>query len=119
MNAIKKGSSGNNSSNQVGVERQIGQILRIIEKSTVIDFHCLWLLDLLGILASTIEDGLQPNSSISRVAVVKAIQLFRNASSSCKQIAQHSILGGSFIKLIDALNFTLKVCKNLTKHLWK
>ena len=67
-------------------------------------------LDGLGTLGTVIEMGLQPNSDVSRVAVTKAVQLYRNACSSCKQIAQHSILGGSFIVLLDALNFTMKVC---------
>lgn len=93
----------------MGAERPIGQIIRIIEKSSVVDFHALWLLDGLGILANIIETGLQANSEVSRVAVTKAVQLYRNACSSCKQIAQHSILGGSILVLLDALNFTLKV----------
>jgi hypothetical protein len=102
LNTIKKGGSS------FGVEREFGKVIRIIEKSSVVDYHCLWLLDGLGILSSTIEDGLQPNTEISRVAVIKAIQLFRNACSSCIQIAQHAILGGSFKTLLDALIFTLK-----------
>lgn len=93
----------------MGAERPIGQIIRIIEKSAIVDFHALWLLDGLGILGNVIEMGLQPNSEVSRIAVTKAVQLYRNACSSCKQIAQHSILGGSFLVLLDALNYTLKV----------
>ena len=107
LNAIRKGNASNGV--QMGAERPIGQIIRIIEKSTVVDFHALWLLDGLGTLANLIEMGLQPNSDISRVAVNKAVQLYRNASSSCKQLAQHSILGGSFFVLMDALSYTLKV----------
>lgn len=53
--------------------------------------------------------GIRPNSEVSRIAVTKAVQLYRNACSSCKQIAQHSVLGGSILKFIDALSFTLKV----------
>lgn len=118
LNAIKKGNGNSGTGVQMGAERPIGQILRIIapenvkarsDKSAVIDFHALWLLDGLGTLANVIEEGLQPNSEVSRVAVTKAVQLYRNACSSCKQIAQHSILGGSFLVLLDALNFTLKV----------
>jgi len=109
LNAIKKTLNNGSGNNQLGTERPCGQIIRIIEKSSIVDFHCLWLLDGLGTLASIIENGLQPNSDISRVAVIKAIQLYRNASSSCKQIAQHSILGGSFITLLDVLIYTLKV----------
>ncbi|KAG5670752.1 hypothetical protein PVAND_000993 [Polypedilum vanderplanki] len=108
INAIKKSNQNNSGKNQLGAERPIGQIIRIIEKSTVVDFHCLWLLDGLGVLATIIENGLQPNSDISRIAVIKAIQLYRNACSSCKQIAHHSILAGSFITLLDALNFALR-----------
>lgn len=109
MNAIKKTLNNGSGNNQLGTERPCGQIIRIIEKSSIVDFHCLWLLDGLGTLASIIENGIQPNSDVSRVAVIKAIQLYRNASSSCKQIAQHSILGGSFITLLDVLIYTLKV----------
>jgi hypothetical protein len=108
LNAIKRG-NGSAGNNQLGIERPIGQIIRQIEKCATVDFHCLWLLDGLGTLATVIEDGIKPNSDISRVALTKAIQLYRNSCSSCKQIAQHSILAGSFLKLIDALNFTLKV----------
>lgn len=107
LNAIKKGNASTGV--QMGAERPIGQIIRIIEKSTVVDFHALWLLDGLGTLANVIEMGLQPNSDVSRVAVTKAVQLYRNACSSCKQIAQHSILGGSFLVLLDALSYTMKV----------
>lgn len=109
LNAIKKVISNGSGNNQLGAERPIGQIIRIIEKSAVVDFHCLWLLDGLGVLTSVIESGLQPNSDISRIAVIKAIQLYRNASSSCKQIAHHSILAGSFVTLLDVLIYTLKV----------
>lgn len=118
LNAIKRGNGSGNNNNQLGVERPIGQIIRQIEKCTVVDFHCLWLMDSLGILATVIEDGIKPNSDISRVALTKAIQLYRNSCSSCKQIAQHSILAGSFIKLLDALNFALKVkfCVSLIGH---
>lgn len=128
LTAIRKGNAGTGV--QMGAERPIGQIIRIIEKSSIVDFHALWLLgrfetiiyfvsfigcfnkflDGLGTLGTVIEMGLQPNSDVSRVAVTKAVQLYRNACSSCKQIAQHSILGGSFIVLLDALNFTMKVC---------
>ncbi|CRL00819.1 CLUMA_CG014070, isoform A [Clunio marinus] len=106
LNAIKKGNAS--SGVQMGAERPIGQIIRIIEKSNVVDFHALWLLDGLGTLANVIESGLQPNSDVTRVAVTKAVQLYRNACSSCKQIAQHSILGGSFIVLLDALLTTIE-----------
>jgi hypothetical protein len=111
LNAIRKGNASTGV--QMGAERPIGQIVRIIEKSAVVDFHALWLLDGLGTLANVIETGLlQPNSEVTRVAVTKAVQLYRNACSSCKQIAQHSILGGSFLVLLDCLNFTLKVRSN-------
>lgn len=98
----------------MGAERPIGQIIRIIEKAAVVDFHALWLLDGLGTLENIIDLGLQPGSEVSRVAVTKAVQLYRNSCSSCKQIAQHSILGGSILGLIDALNFTFKVRTALT-----
>lgn len=96
LNAIKKGNGSSGTGVQMGAERPIGQILRIIapenvktkgDKSAVIDFHALWLLDGLGILANVIEEGLQPNSEVSLVAVTKAVQLYRNGififSSRC------------------------------------
>ncbi|CAO1304056.1 unnamed protein product [Diamesa serratosioi] len=106
LNAISKRNSGT-SGVQMGVERPIGQISRIVAKSQVADFKALWLLDGLGILANVIECGLQPYSDISRKALVMAIQLYREACSSCKQIANHAILGGSILVLFDALAFTL------------
>lgn len=107
LNAISKRNSGTGV--QMGVERPIGQISRIFAKSQVSDFKALWLLDGLGILANVIESGLQPYSDISRKALVMAIQLYREACSSCKQIANHAILGGSILVLFDALAFTLMV----------
>lgn len=105
--AISKGNTM--SSNGPGVERPIGQILRVMEKSNVADFQSMWLLDGLGTLIKVIEEGLQPHSDISQVGVIKAIQLYRNASSSCPQIARHAIMGGSFFVILDALSATLEV----------
>ncbi len=104
--AITKGNVNNN--NSIGVERPIGQILRILEKSNIADFHCFWLLDGLGILMKVINEGLKGNSDYSHLAVTKAIQLYRNSSSSCTQIARHSILAGSLFALLDALALTIE-----------
>lgn len=61
---IKK---GNNNNSQLGVERPIGQIIRQIEKSEVVDFHCLWLLDGLGILATVVEEGIAISCLLKKV----------------------------------------------------
>lgn len=49
-----------------GIERPLGQLLRLIAKAQVFDFQCFWLLDGLGVVTKVIEDGMQQNSDISR-----------------------------------------------------
>lgn len=49
-----------------GIERPLGQLLRLLVKAQVFDFQCFWLLDGLGILAQVIIDGMTPNSEVSR-----------------------------------------------------
>lgn len=97
--------------------RTIGKISRIIEMANKNDFHAFWLLDGLGILTDLInsfknnlnedfKNSRQP--PLLRVTVV-SIQLYRSTCSSCKQISDHAILGGSIISLIDLLQMSLKV----------
>lgn len=49
-----------------GIERPLGQLLRCLVKAQVFDFQCFWLLDGLGALAQVINDGMDPNSEVSR-----------------------------------------------------
>lgn len=49
-----------------GIERPLGQLLRLLTKAEVFDFQCFWLLDGLGVLGQVINDGMIPNSEVSR-----------------------------------------------------
>lgn len=49
-----------------GMERPLGQLLRLIAKPAVFDFQCLWLMDGLGVLAEVIKNALEPNNDLSR-----------------------------------------------------
>lgn len=60
LGIIKKGGG------TVGIERPLGQLLRLLTKAQVFDFQCFWLLDGLGVLAEVINDGIAPNSEVSR-----------------------------------------------------
>lgn len=93
----------------IGIERPLGQMIRQIAKAQVADFQSMWLLDGLGVLSEVICKGMQENSGVSKKAVVLAVQLYRNACSSCPQIARHAMLGGSLLKLFDALLISLQV----------
>lgn len=124
LQQIKNGKrNSNNSMGPVNSElRTIGKISRIIEMANKNDFHAFWLLDGLGTLTDLInsfkvnlsedfKNSRQP--PLLRVTVV-SIQLYRSTCSSCKQISDHAILGGSIISLIDLLQLSLKV--NLFAH---
>ncbi|XP_050084102.1 uncharacterized protein LOC126570406 isoform X2 [Anopheles aquasalis] len=104
LGIVAKGGSGT-----LGVERPIGQLLRLIAKAEVADFQSLWLLDGLGTIANVIENGLCPGTDVSRKAVVLSVQLFRNACTLCPQIARHAILGNSIMVLLDALQSSMKL----------
>uniref|UniRef100_A0A2M4B8P6 Putative s phase cyclin a-associated protein in the endoplasmic reticulum isoform x1 n=1 Tax=Anopheles marajoara TaxID=58244 RepID=A0A2M4B8P6_9DIPT len=104
LGTVAKGGSGT-----LGVERPIGQLLRLIAKAEVADFQSLWLLDGLGTIAKVIENGLCPGTDVSRKAVVLSVQLFRNACTLCPQIARHAILGNSITVLLDALQISMKL----------
>uniref|UniRef100_A0AAG5DT33 S phase cyclin A-associated protein in the endoplasmic reticulum N-terminal domain-containing protein n=1 Tax=Anopheles atroparvus TaxID=41427 RepID=A0AAG5DT33_ANOAO len=103
LNTVSKGGSGT-----LGVERPIGQLLRLIAKAEVADFQSLWLLDGLSTIASVIETGLSPGTDISKKAVVLSVQLYRNACTLCPQIARHAVLGNSIVVLLNALLLTLQ-----------
>uniref|UniRef100_A0A182VSZ3 SCAPER_N domain-containing protein n=1 Tax=Anopheles minimus TaxID=112268 RepID=A0A182VSZ3_9DIPT len=100
---IAKGGSG-----MLGVERPIGQLLRLIAKAEVTDFQSLWLLDGLSTIATVIENGLTPGMDVSKKAVVLSVQLYRNACTLCPQIARHAVLGSSVLVLLNALLISLK-----------
>ncbi|XP_052564886.1 S phase cyclin A-associated protein in the endoplasmic reticulum isoform X2 [Culex pipiens pallens] len=102
LNSIVKGGG------PVGVERPLGQLLRLMAKAEVVDFQSMWLLDGLKTIADVIEQGMEPNSEISKRAVVISVQLYRNACSLCPQISRHAILGNSVTVLLDALQISLK-----------
>ncbi|XP_052865841.1 S phase cyclin A-associated protein in the endoplasmic reticulum [Anopheles cruzii] len=103
LGTVAKGGSGT-----LGVERPIGQLLRLIAKAEVADFQSLWLLDGLGTIATVIESGLSPGTDVSRKAVVLSVQLYRNACTLCPQIARHAVLGSSILILLDALQTAMK-----------
>lgn len=101
----------------LGPERPIGQIIRLIDKGDKKDFQAFWLMDglatlenLISSLKTSIGDGATKNpTQTSRVAIVRGIQLYRNTCSSCKQISEQAILGGSILTLFDSLQLCLKV----------
>lgn len=49
-----------------GMERPLGQLSRTVSKAEVFDFQCLWLMDGLGLLATIIKSGIEPNTELSR-----------------------------------------------------
>ncbi|XP_053672123.1 S phase cyclin A-associated protein in the endoplasmic reticulum [Anopheles nili] len=104
LSTISKGGSG-----MLGVERPIGQLLRLIAKAEVADFQSLWLLDGLNTIASVIESGFRPGTDVSKKAVVLSVQLYRNACTLCPQIARHAVLGSSILVLLNGLLLSLKM----------
>ncbi|XP_016964111.1 S phase cyclin A-associated protein in the endoplasmic reticulum [Drosophila biarmipes] len=88
-----------------GLDRNLGNLLRVIPKAQTFDFQAFLCMDGLGILANhVIGKGLEENSEISRKSVHLAVQLYRNACSVCPQIARHALLGNSITVLFDAIN---------------
>lgn len=49
-----------------GIERPLGQLLRLLAKAQLNDYQCFWYLDGLGILAQILSDGIKPFSGLSR-----------------------------------------------------
>lgn len=116
-----------------GIERPLGQLLRLIAKAQVFDYQCFWLMDGLGVISQVIQNVTESQmSEVSRRygifflnnntfvitdtisisngrAVIQAVQIYRNSCSQCPQIARHSILGNSYTILCDALLQSLQV----------
>ncbi|XP_030384048.1 S phase cyclin A-associated protein in the endoplasmic reticulum isoform X2 [Scaptodrosophila lebanonensis] len=87
-----------------GLDRTLGNLLRVIPKAQTVDFQAFLNMDGLGILAShVISKGLDENSEISRKSTTLAVQLYRNACSVCPQIARHALLGNSITIMFDAI----------------
>ncbi|XP_062545651.1 uncharacterized protein LOC134212117 [Armigeres subalbatus] len=102
LNTIVKGGG------PLGVERPLGQLLRLMAKAEVVDFQSMWLMDGLKTISDVIQLGMEPNSEVSKRAVVISVQLYRNACSLCPQISRHAILGNTITVLLDALLISLK-----------
>ncbi|XP_055636896.1 calponin homology domain-containing protein DDB_G0272472 isoform X2 [Toxorhynchites rutilus septentrionalis] len=102
LNTVVKGGG------PLGVERPLGQLLRLMTKAQIVDFQSMWLLDGLQIISDVIQAGIEPNSEVSKRAVVISVQLYRNACSLCPQISRHAILGNTITVLLDALQVSLK-----------
>lgn len=49
-----------------GLERPLGQLLRLIAKGQICDFQCFWLLDGLGTITNVISKGMESNTDISK-----------------------------------------------------
>ncbi|XP_046806663.1 S phase cyclin A-associated protein in the endoplasmic reticulum [Lucilia cuprina] len=104
LNLVNKGGGSQ------GLERAIGQLLRIMAKAQVFDFQCFLLMDGLGTISSNvITKGMQEDAEVSKKAVVLAVQLYRNACTLCPQIARHAILGNTLVVLFDALFQSLQL----------
>ncbi|XP_065355667.1 S phase cyclin A-associated protein in the endoplasmic reticulum [Calliphora vicina] len=104
LNLVNKGGGSQ------GLERALGQLLRIMAKAQVFDFQCFLLMDGLGTISSNvITKGMQEDAEVSKKAVVLAVQLYRNACTLCPQIARHAILGNTLIVLFDALFQSLQL----------
>lgn len=103
MNLLSKGGGAQ------GLERPLGQLLRIVSKAQPADFHCMLSMDTLGAIATIVKEGSEANNDISRKAVIMAVQLYRNICSVCPQLTRHAILGNSISTLLDVLYTALQV----------
>lgn len=103
MNMLNKGGGPH------GHERPLAQLLRIVSKAQPADFHCMLSLDTLGVIAKLIQEGTEPNTDITRKAVIMAVQLYRNICSVCPQLTRHAILGNSICTMLDVLYTALQV----------
>ncbi|XP_017117027.1 S phase cyclin A-associated protein in the endoplasmic reticulum isoform X2 [Drosophila elegans] len=93
-----------------GLDRNLGNLLRVIPKAQNFDFQAFLYMDALGILANhVISKGFEENTEISRKSVHLAVQLYRNACSVCPQIARHALLGNSITVLFDAINKSFQI----------
>ncbi|KAH8394187.1 hypothetical protein KR215_004834, partial [Drosophila sulfurigaster] len=88
-----------------GLDRTLGNLLRLIPKAQTCDFQTFLHMDGLGVLAThVISKGLEENTEISKKSLTLAVQLYRNACSVCPQIARHALLGNSIATLFDAIS---------------
>ncbi|KAH8281730.1 hypothetical protein KR054_002477, partial [Drosophila jambulina] len=88
-----------------GLERALGNLLRVIPKAQAFDFQAFLCMDGLGIVANhVISKGLQENTDVSRKSVHLAVHVYRNACSVCPQIARHALLGNSITVMFDAIS---------------
>nr|XP_014087439.1 S phase cyclin A-associated protein in the endoplasmic reticulum [Bactrocera oleae] len=104
LNLVSKGGGSQ------GLERAVGQLLRLMSKAQVFDFQCFLLMDGLGVITTNvISKSMQENNDIPKRAVVLAVQLYRNACTLCPQIARHAILGNTLSALFDVLFQSLQL----------
>ncbi|KAL7742273.1 hypothetical protein ACLKA6_005534 [Drosophila palustris] len=98
LNLVMKGGGSQ------GLDRTLGNLLRVIPKAQTCDFQAFLNMDGLGVLAShVISKGMEENAEISKKSLTLAVQLYRNACSVCPQIARHALLGNSIATLFDAI----------------
>ncbi|KAH8409628.1 hypothetical protein KR222_011773 [Zaprionus bogoriensis] len=98
LNLVMKGGGAQ------GLDRTLGNLLRVIPKAQTCDFQAFLNMDGLGVLTShVISKGMEDNAEISKKSVTLAVQLYRNACSVCPQIARHALLGNSIAALFDAI----------------
>lgn len=60
LNLVTKGGGAQ------GLERQLGQLLRIMAKANTTDFLSFWLMDGLGVLTNVLIQGMEINTEISK-----------------------------------------------------
>lgn len=61
-----------------GLERQLGQLLRIMAKANITDFQCFWLMDGLGVLTNVLVQGMENNTEISKKYVALIFEIYFN-----------------------------------------
>lgn len=51
-----------------GLERPLGQLLRLMAKAQVYDYQCFWLLDGLGVIGKVIQTVVEPSPQYDEVS---------------------------------------------------
>lgn len=51
-----------------GLERPLGQLLRVIKKAQVYDYQCFWLLDGLGVVGKVVHTIIEPSPLYDEVS---------------------------------------------------
>ncbi|KAH8271118.1 hypothetical protein KR018_012412 [Drosophila ironensis] len=98
LNLVAKGGGAQ------GLDRTLGNLLRVIPKAQTFDFQAFLYMDGLGIITThVIAKGMEDNSEVSKKSVHTAVRLYRTACSVCPQIARHALLGNSITVLFDAI----------------